>query len=156
MSIDQALFRRVLGHWASGVTVVTTAVDGQRHGLTASSFSSLSLDPPLVLVCLDRRITGYRLVEQAGHFAINILDEDGEYLSRQFASKNDDKFAGVAFTEGVLGAPLLDASLAQIECRLHAVYDGGDHGIFVGAVERMQVREDKPLLYFRGGYAALA
>ena len=154
--IDQSIFRYVLGHFASGVTVVTARVDDTLHGITVSSFCSLSLDPPLVLICINQFVRTHELLPQAGSFAVNILAENGESISRHFASRIEDKFATVAYHTGVTGAPLLDAALATIECRLHSQLPGGDHSIFVGEVVAAHARDDAdPLLYYRGGYRRL-
>ena len=154
--IDQATFRYVLGHFASGVTVITTSADEAYHGITVSSFCSLSLDPPLVLICIDRRVRTHEIIAQAGAFAVNILPEDGESLSRHFASRVEDKFASVAYHLGTTGAPLLDKALATLECRLYAQLPGGDHTIFVGEVVAANARDDtEPLLYYRSGYRRL-
>lgn len=156
MSIDQAEFRRVMGHFASGVTVVTVCREGTCHGITVSSFCSLSLEPPLVLICIDQRYSSHEKIQQAEAFAINILAEDGEWLSRHFASRADDKFAKVGYHTGESGAPLLDDALATIECRLVDQFPGGDHTIFVGEVLAMSARDEgRPLLYFRSGYHQL-
>lgn len=155
VAIDQAEFRRVLGHFPTGVTVTTMSVDGKHYGLTISSFTSLSLDPPLVLVCIDKQYPTHSLMQQAGSFAVNILHEDGEWLSRHFASRIEDKFQGVAYHLGLTGAPLLDDALATVECRLFDTLPGGDHSIFLGEVVSTSAHEGKPLLYFRSGYAAL-
>lgn len=154
--IDSAQFRRVLGHFASGITVVTVAHGGNYHGSTVASFSSLSLDPPLVLICLNRRATTHGLIKQAGHFAVNILGEEGEALSRHFASRDPAKFAGVAHHTGRTGAPLLDAAIATLECRLVDQYPGGDHSIFVGEVLTTNTCENaRPLVHYRSGYHRL-
>ncbi|HEY0607209.1 MAG TPA: flavin reductase family protein [Herpetosiphonaceae bacterium] len=156
MSIDQAEFRRIMGHFASGVTVVTVCREGTCHGITVSSFCSLSLEPPLVLICIDRRYTSHEKIQQSEAFAINILAEDGEWLSRHFASRDDDKFAKVGYHTGESGAPLLDEALATIECRLVDQFPGGDHTIFVGQVLAMSAQDEgRPLLYFRSGYHKL-
>lgn len=156
VSIDQAEFRRVLGHFASGVTVVTFGQEGQYHGLTVSAFCSLSLEPPLVLVCIDRRFASHELLKESGSFAVNILAEDGERLSRHFSSRAPDKFSSVPYHIGVTGAPLLDAALATIECRVVDQLPGGDHSIFVGAVLAADASDHAgPLLYFRSGYHRL-
>ncbi len=157
MAIDQAEFRRVLGHFASGVTVVTACHAGACHGITVSAFTSLSLDPPLVLLCIDQHSSCHEVVANAGSFAVNILAEDGEWLSRLFASPNPDKFANVQYHVGRMGAPMLDEALAVIECRLHTQLPGGDHTIFVGEVIATEIqRTAKPLLYFRSRYGQLA
>jgi flavin reductase (DIM6/NTAB) family NADH-FMN oxidoreductase RutF len=156
VSIDQTQFRHILGHFASGVTVVTTCRQGFCHGITVSAFCSLSLTPPLVLVCIDHRNTSHQLLEEAGIFAVNMLAEDGELLSRHFASREENKFATIAHHFGETGAPLLDGALATLECRLVDRFPGGDHSIFVGEVLSGSAREDTdPLLYFRGGYRQL-
>lgn len=156
MSIDQTQFRHVLGHFASGVTVVTTCHEGFCHGITVSAFCSLSLVPPLVLICIDQRNTSHQLIADAGIFAVNLLAADGELLSRHFASREPDKFAKVAHHFGEIGAPLLDDAMATLECRVVERYPGGDHSIFVGEVLSSSAREDvEPLLYFRGGYRQL-
>ncbi len=151
--IDQATFRYVLGQFASGVTVVTTATGEVYHGITVSSFCSLSLDPPLVLVCIDKRVRSHDALVQAGVFAVNILAQENEHLSRHFASRSEDKFSSVPYHLGETGTPLLDGVLATLECRLHAQLPGGDHTIFVGEVISTTTRDDTdPLLYYRGGY----
>ncbi|MBA3944719.1 MAG: flavin reductase family protein [Herpetosiphonaceae bacterium] len=152
MGIDEAEFRQVLGHFASGVTVVTMQAHGQLHGLTVSAFASLSLDPPLILVCIDRHYPSHEFLQQAGTFAVNILREDGERLSRHFASRVEDKFAGVAYHQGVTGAPLLDEALATLECKHTTTLPGGDHSIFIGEVIATATHEGNPLLYYRSGY----
>lgn len=156
MGIDQAEFRHVLGHFASGVTVVTARNGDIRRGITVSSFCSLSLEPPLVLICIDHTTTSHELIRAAGSFAVNILAEDGEWLSRHFASRETDKFAAVRYRDGAGGAPLLIDALAHLECRVVDQFPGGDHTIFVGEVLRADAREGKPLLYYRSGYHELA
>ncbi len=154
--MDQATFRYVLGHFASGVTVVSFQCEGQLHGLTVSSFCSLSLEPPLVLICIDRRFQSHDLIQQAGMFAVNVLAEDSEWLSRHFASRAADKFAIVPYHIGQTGAPLLNAALAAIECNLFDTCPGGDHTIFIGEVIAATARDNAgPLLYYRSGYHCL-
>lgn len=154
--IDPATFRRVLGTFASGVTVVTVEYEGVYHGSTVASFCSLSLDPPLVLVCLAQNSANHLLIEQAGRFAVNILGQDGEALSRHFASRQPDKFATVPFWLGQTGVPLLEAAIATLECRLVSQFPGGDHSIFVGEVLATTVQDAAaPLLYFRSSYHQL-
>lgn len=156
MSIDQSQFRHVLGHFASGVTVVTACHQGFCHGVTVSAFCSLSLVPPLVLICLDQRNTSHGLLQEAGIFAVNILADDGEMLSRHFASREPDKFSTIPHTIGETGAPLLEGALATLECRVADQFPGGDHTIFVGEVLAAHARDDRgPLLYYRGGYRQL-
>jgi flavin reductase (DIM6/NTAB) family NADH-FMN oxidoreductase RutF len=153
--IDQTLFRQVLGHFPSGVTVVTTANEGRLAGLTVSSFSSLSLRPPLVLVCIDHRAGSHDAIAAAGKFAVNILAEGQEYLSRRFASDESEKFTVGTYELSPLGLPLLTGALAQIECSLHSALPGGDHTIFVGEVQAARCRDARPLLYYRSGYHTL-
>jgi flavin reductase (DIM6/NTAB) family NADH-FMN oxidoreductase RutF len=155
VAIDQEEFRRVLGHFASGVTVVTTRFEQIDYGITVSSFTSLSLEPRLVLICIDNRVNSRDAIIQSGAFVVNILAEDGEHLSRQFASRDRDKFRGVAFHTGLTGAPLLDDALATIECKVVQQNEGGDHTIIQGEVLAANARKGKPLLYFRSGYHQL-
>jgi flavin reductase (DIM6/NTAB) family NADH-FMN oxidoreductase RutF len=157
MALDQSSFRSVLGRFASGVTVVTVR-DGEGHdyGLTVSAFCSLSLDPPLVLVCVDKTASGHGALVAASHFAINVLAEQQEAHSRRFSNKEErSRFEGVGFTRGAGGQPLLDDALAHLACRMAAQHDGGDHTIFIGEVEEASAAEARPLLYYRGGYARL-
>ncbi len=154
--IDQATFRHILGHFPSGVTVVTTCHKGFYHGTTVSSFCSLSLEPPLVLVCLDRHSASHDLISATSTFAVNILAEDDAWLSRHFAKRGPNKFSAVDYRIGRTGAPLLEDALATIECRLVGQYPGGDHSIFVGEVIAASADDDKqPLLYFQSGYHQL-
>ena len=155
MPIDDARFRQAMGHFASGVTVVTTAAGNELFGMTVSSFSSLSLSPPLILICIDKTVPSHDALKDAGRFVVNILEERQEHLSRRFATTGAEKFKGVAWHSGKLGLPVLDNTLAAIECGLHAALDGGDHTIFIGEVVNAEVREGSPLLYYRRGYHEL-
>lgn len=153
MAIDPDEFRHVLSHFASGVTVVTTwDADGRPTGLTASAFTSVSLTPPLVLVCVDHQAQSYEALRTNGWFAINILAADQEPFSRHFATTQPNKFEHIAFLKGPQGLPLLPAALAHLECRKVHAYAGGDHTIFVGEVEAAGVGKGEPLLYYRGQY----
>jgi flavin reductase (DIM6/NTAB) family NADH-FMN oxidoreductase RutF len=153
--IDDMLFRQVMGRFASGVTVVTTASGGRLAGLTVSSFTSLSLRPMLVLVCIDRAAGSHDVIAEAGQFAVNILAEGQEYLSRRFASDEASKFTPGTYELSPRGLPLLGGALAQIECSLHAALPGGDHTIFVGEVQAARCNDGRPLLYYRSGYHTL-
>lgn len=154
--IDRDLFRAVLGRFASGITVITARdAQGTPHGMTVSAFSSLSLDPPLVLVCVGNDATMAPVMAAAESFAVNVLSDVQEALSRRFAGKVDDRFAGVGYREGELGDPVLDDVLASLQCRVVARHPAGDHVIVVGLVEHGAARDAKPLLYYRGGYAQL-
>lgn len=156
MSIDQVEFRQALSHFASGVTVITTQHENQPHGTTVSAFSSLSLNPPLVLVSIDTNATIHDLLIASGVFAVNILAEHAETISRHFAHRVPDKFAGISYALGELNVPLLEDAVASLECRLFARYPGGDHTIFVGEVISTRTYpEHQPLLYFRSQYERL-
>ncbi len=153
MTIDKQEFRRVLGHFAAGVTVVTTiGDDGQPYGLTATAFTSVSLEPPLVLVCVDKRAESHPHFHVSRVFAVNFLGVDHEHLSRRFATSGGDKFKDLDVRRGITGAPLLSEALGYLECRTVDVFEGGDHTIFLGQVEAADAREGEPLLYFKGAY----
>lgn len=154
--VDQDEFRQALGHFASGVTVITTQHENRPHGTTVSAFSSLSLNPPLVLVSIDTNATIHDLLIASEVFAVNILAEHAETLSRHFARRIPDKFAGISYTPGKLNVPLLEDAVASLECRLVARYPGGDHSIFVGEVLATRTYpQHQPLLYFRSQYERL-
>jgi flavin reductase (DIM6/NTAB) family NADH-FMN oxidoreductase RutF len=156
MGIDSDLFRLILGRFATGITVVTARDSEQRpHGMTVSAFASLSLDPPLVLVCIDNAATMAPLMAATGHFGVNVLASGQEEISRRFAGPLDDRFAGIGYREGENGCAILEGVLAWMECRITARHPAGDHVIIVGEVERGDARDGNPLLYFRGGYASL-
>ena len=155
MSFESAEFRRILGHFATGVAVVsaTETGSGAARGLTASAVASVSLDPPLVLTCVERTADTHECIERAGAFAISVLGSDAEALARRFADyPSDRKFEGVAYRAERTGAPVLEEALAWMDCRVWATYEGGDHTIFVGEVVAGDAVEGSPLLYFRGGY----
>src|SRR5271169_517317 len=151
MSIDKQEFRRVLGHFAAGVTIVTTVGDdGRPYGLTATAFTSVSLEPPLVLVCVDKKSESHPHFHASRVFTVNFLAIDQEYFSRRFAVSGGDKFSDVEVRYGVTGAPVLPDVLGHLECRTTDIHEGGDHTIFIGRVEAADAREGEPLLYFRG------
>jgi len=156
MPVSTSEFRAALRHFPAGVTVVTTRDgDGIPCGLTASAFTSVSLEPPLVLVCIDHAATSYRAFETCGWFAINMLGKSQEHLSRRFSASIPDKFIGIGYREGRGGLPVLEDVVAALECRVVHKYPGGDHTIFVGQVEGASVAAGSPLLYFQGGYRHL-
>ncbi len=156
MSIEQAQFRQALGHFASGVTVVTTRHQDQFHGTTVSAFCSLSLQPPLVLVGIDLQATIHDLIVESGVFAVNILAEHAAGISRHFARRIPDKFSTIPYHLGELGVPLLEDALISLECRLFNRYPGGDHSIFIGDVVALHTQPHRqPLLYFRSSYGSL-
>lgn len=156
MAIDARELRNVMGHFATGVTVITTRdTAGKPFGLTANAFSSLSLDPPLVLICVDKTVDCYACFESSKVFAVNFLNEEQEHLSRRFATKGIEKFDGVAYKTGECGAPLLEGAMGHIECKLINGYDGGDHTIYVGEIQSASASGDRPLLFFKGKYYRL-
>ena len=155
---DAEAFVRAVGRFAAGVTVVTTRSAIGLRGITASSFSFVSRDPPLVLVCILAASTFAPLIEEAGAFAVNVLAEDDEFLADRFANRAplvNATFSGVPYRTGTTGAPLLHAAIAWFDCRLHAAYDGGDHRIFLGDVRAFAEDDGEPLLVYRSRYARL-
>ena len=150
-------FRQVMGNFATGITVVTTlAGDGTPYGLTVNSFTSVSLNPLLILVCLDNELTGLQAFNESKWFGVSLLSEHQEDLSRLFAKKNSQRPDSIFF-EGKLGMPLIRNSLAIMECETIVTYPGGDHTIFMGQVRTAEILEagNGPLLYFRGRYRQL-
>jgi 3-hydroxy-9,10-secoandrosta-1,3,5(10)-triene-9,17-dione monooxygenase reductase component len=155
IEIDPALFRRVMGHYPTGVTVVASLEGDQPVGLAIGSFFSVSLDPPLVGFCVARTSGSWPRIEATGRFGVTVLAEDQHEVSGKFASKVEDKFEGETWTAApVTGSPLIDGGLEHIDCTLHDVLDGGDHVIVLGRVVHLEVHRDDvgPLLFFRGGY----
>ena len=156
MAIDPRELRNVFGAFATGVTIITTKdTAGKPFGLTANSYTSLSLDPPLVLVCVDKKVDCYACFDQSKVFVVNILSEGQDQLSTRFATKGIEKFEGVAVRPGNLGVPLLEGAVAHIECTLVSAYEGGDHTIYVGEVQTAAASGDRPLLFFKGKYNRL-
>lgn len=159
-SFDEAVFRRVLARFASGIVVVTGTTDAGPVGLTCQSFASLSLTPPLIMLSTARTSTTWPRIHAVGRFGVNVLADGQQAVSDRFAASGGDKFAGVDWRPGGLGNPLLAGALAHLECDLHAVHDGGDHLIVVGRVRALEgegLDEDRsPLVYYRSGYRALA
>ncbi|CAN5633155.1 flavin reductase family protein [soil metagenome] len=153
--MDASDFRRVMGHFPSGVTIVTTMLpEGRACGLTVNAFCSVSLVPPLVLVCVERYADTHACILDAGVFAVNVLDaERGEFFSRRFASFGvGDKFDGIRYRDESTGAPVLEESVAWVDCRLVESIPGGDHTIFLGEVLAADAMNGTPLVYYRGGY----
>ena len=153
--VDQDVFRDVISRFASGVTVITTMGPDGDHGTTASAVSSLSMDPPMLLVCLNRSSSTQVAVLQAGVFAVNILAEDQGEVAYKFAKKGADKFEGVPVVRGETGVPLIRDSLAHIECRVEETVTGGTHTVFLAQVVQAAGREGPPLTYFRGRFGRL-
>lgn len=157
--IDADTFRAVLGRFASGITIVTARDEDERdHGMTVSAFCSLSLEPPLVLLCVDKMATMYDLLRTHPPFGISILASPQEAYSRRFAdtkSERAERFDGIAYRRGLNGVVLLEGALAHLECQILKHYDEGDHMILIAQVDRAETLDGRPLLYFRGGYAQL-
>ena len=150
--LDQARFREVLGHFATGITIVTALEEGVPVGFSCQSFAALSLDPPMVVLAPARTSTSWPRIRAAGSFCVNILGEHQEAVCRAFAISGGDKFSGVGWRPGITGAPVIDNSLAVVECELGDIFDGGDHEIVTGRVVALDVGEGGPLLFYRGGF----
>ena len=151
--IATAQFRRVLGHFPTGVVVVTAVDEGAPVGLSVNSFTTVSLDPPLVAFSASRRSSSWAVIRRAGAFCANILAEDQEAISRVFATRGADKFAGVGWVPVASGSPRLHGVLAWLDCEIEVVHDGGDHELCLGRVAALDVeRRDGPLVFYRGGY----
>lgn len=156
MPINSDEFRAALGRFASGVTIVTTRDNaGRLHGITVSAFCSVSLEPPLILVCIDKSTGSHRALGEIDCFVVNILREDQQFYSDLFASQLSHKFDQVDYAETADGTPILKDTLANMECRLVNSHDNGDHTIFVGEITKSQVRNGNPLIYFHGNYRKL-
>jgi len=152
-TFDAAKYRQVLGHFPTGVTVVTAMHEGKPIGMAIGSFTSLSLDPPAVLFCPGNSSLSWPKIESHGSFCVNILADDQEDISRVFASKADDKFAEIGWKHSGNNCPVIDGVLAFIDCTIETVIESGDHYIVVGRVGDLEVRhEGGPLIFFRGGY----
>lgn len=157
VEVDPRELRKALGTFMTGVTVITT-VDGEARprGFTANSFTSVSLEPPLVLACIDHNALSYPVYAATGHFAVNILAEEQREVSGIFAGKATDKFSHVSWRRGVTGSPLIDGSLAWVDCRVYERVEAGDHLILIGEVQDFHYTPANPLGYFRGAYLSSA
>lgn len=157
MSIDQREFRNTLGTFATGITIITTQTqEGSLVGVTINSFASVSLDPPMVLFSLNRESPLREIFLKSEHFNVCVLSQDQEKLSNLFASPDPNKFDKVDWNSGQNGMPVLNATLATLECTRQTTYEGGDHTIFIGEVTHHESNaQGKPLLYFNGGYAKI-
>lgn len=156
MTVNPDEFRSVLGRFPSGVTVVTTkARDGSDEGMTVSAFCSVSLDPPLVLLCIEKTASAYDALTTAPAFVVNILSATQEQIARRFSIVDIDRFEGVGYSRSQNGLAVLDDVLGVIECATVAMHEAGDHTIIVGEVEATRAQNGTPLLYYRGGYAQL-
>jgi len=157
VGLDALELRRVLSRYPTGVTVV-----GTRHvptgvcGLTVNAFTSVSLEPPLVLVCVDRSANTHGCIEACGMFSVNVLSRGQGDVAVRFAQRRDDKFEGIAWREGVEGLPLLDGASAWVQCRVDRSFDGGDHTIFLAHVLEASNSEEPPLVFHLGSYTGVA
>lgn len=150
-------FRRACARFATGVAIASVMdSQGIPHGLTVNSFTSVSLDPPLILICLGHEVTSIDIFRMASHFAINILAEDQREISTRFARKGHDRFDGLEWRRGESGAPLLAGVLAEMECALHRRIPAGDHDILIGEMLRGRVHRGEPLVYYASRYRHLA
>jgi 3-hydroxy-9,10-secoandrosta-1,3,5(10)-triene-9,17-dione monooxygenase reductase component len=154
--IDSAKFRQVLGHFPTGVTVVTAASGDDPVGLAVGSFCSASLDPPLVAFFPAKGSSSWPRIHETGSFCVNVLGEDQEEVSRRFATRGVDKFAGLGWRPAASGSPVLDGVIAWVDCDIHHVTEAGDHHCVLGLVRDMEIgHEGGPLIFFRGGYSRL-
>jgi 3-hydroxy-9,10-secoandrosta-1,3,5(10)-triene-9,17-dione monooxygenase reductase component len=151
-AFDTGRFREVLGHFATGVTIVTAMEEGEPVGFTCQAFTSLSLEPPMVALAPGKSSTSWPRIAAAGSFCVNILADDQEALSRDFAVSGGDKFTGVGWRPARNGAPVLDGVLAWVECDFELAHDAGDHELVLGRVRDMGVNRGQPLLYYRSGF----
>jgi flavin reductase (DIM6/NTAB) family NADH-FMN oxidoreductase RutF len=157
MTVNQADFRKAMGSFATGVTVITIDYEGEVQGMTANAFTSVSLDPLLVLVCVDHKARTHGHLHARKRFGVNVLAENQRAISEYYARpmpkhEHAEREAGARFDRTAHGTPVLNGALAYLECRLHTAEDAGDHTIFIAEVEEVVVREGNPLLYFRGQY----
>jgi flavin reductase (DIM6/NTAB) family NADH-FMN oxidoreductase RutF len=155
--VEAPQFRQLLGRFATGVSVVTgRTARGEPIGMTASSVASVSLDPPLVLVSVEKVHDMHEALQSGTHFVLNVLSSEQEALSRRFAGEEPDRFRGVSYRENERGIAVLDGVVAHIECEKHSAVPGGDHTVFIGLVVGGNATDKRPLLYYRGGYAGLS
>jgi 3-hydroxy-9,10-secoandrosta-1,3,5(10)-triene-9,17-dione monooxygenase reductase component len=150
--LDQARFREALGHFATGITIVTATDAGEPVGFSCQSFAALSLDPPMVILAPAKTSTSWPRIARAGSFCVNILGEHQEAVCRAFAVSGGDKFDGIDWSPGVTGAPVITGSLAVVECTLGTIYEGGDHELVTGHVVTMEIGEGSPLIFYRSGF----
>lgn len=156
MPISKEDFRAALGRFASGITVVTSIdAENRFHGMTVSAFCSVSLDPPLVLVCISKDTGSHESIAKNKQFAVNVLSEGQAELSERFSAPIEDRFSSTEYRTGTSGLPLLNGALANLECRLAHSYEGGDHTVYIGEVENVAVTDGSPLLHFRGDYQGI-
>jgi len=158
LSFSQADLKNAYARWATGVTIVTARAGDRIHGMTVSAFTEVSLEPPLVLVCVDRTSNTQPLIAEGGAFAVNILARDQEPLAKLFACADaeDRRFVDLDCESGATGAPLLAGAIASLDCRLESAHESGDHIIYVGEVVGLHVSDGDPLLFYKRGYCGLA
>ena len=158
MSFSQAELKNVYARWATGVTIVTARAGDRIHGMTVSAFTEVSLEPPLVLVCIDKTSNTQPIIAEGGAFAVNILARDQESLAKRFAcdDEEDQRFSNLQCETGATGAPLLAGSVASLDCRLEAAHEAGDHIIYVGEVVGLHLSDGAPLLFHNRDYCGLA
>ncbi|MGH9082617.1 MAG: flavin reductase family protein [Acidimicrobiales bacterium] len=154
--VEEQRFREVLGHFATGVTVVTAMEDGEPVGFTCQAFASLSLDPPMVVLAPAKSSTSWPRIAGAGAFCVNVLADHQEAVGRAFSLHGGDKFAEVPWHRGPLGTPVLDGTLAWVECELGIVHDAGDHELVTGRVRHLGVGGGGPLIFYRGTYGRMS
>ena len=168
-AIDPRTFRHVLGQFCTGITIITTVHEDAPVGFACQSFAALSLDPPLVLFCPTKMSRSWLAIEASGKFCVNVLHEKQKDVSARFGSKEPDKFAGIDWSPSELGSPVIEDTLAHIDCTVHSVHDGGDHFVVFGAVhslsdgatdersreEHRHQRKPRPLLFYRGEYTGI-
>jgi len=156
VTVDPKELRRVLGHFATGVTVITTRdIHGIPYGLTANAFMSVSLDPPLALISIDKTAQCYGCFDASKIFTVNFLNDEQEEISRRFATKGVDKFAGLEWRTGSNGAAILAGVVGHVECRVKQAHEGGDHTLIVGEIINAEALGGRPLLFFQGKYQRL-
>ncbi|MGH9496593.1 MAG: flavin reductase family protein, partial [Candidatus Sulfotelmatobacter sp.] len=157
MALNSSEFRKAMGHFATGVTIITVDLDGEVHGMTANAFASVSIEPMLALVCVDHTTRTHGHLHAKKRFGINILCEDQRKISEYYARpernhEHAEEEAGARFDRTGQGTPVLHGALAYLECRLHSAQDAGDHTIFIAEVEDVVIHDGQPLLFFRGKY----
>nr|WP_245865411.1 3-hydroxy-9,10-secoandrosta-1,3,5(10)-triene-9,17-dione monooxygenase reductase subunit [Rhodococcus kyotonensis] len=156
VTLDPRVFRTVLGQFCTGITVVTTTVDGGPVGFACQSFAALSLDPPLVLFCPAKGSRSWAAIEKTGFFAVNVLGEEQQRACARFGSREADKFAGIDWRPSDLGSPVLAGALAHVDCTVEKVHDGGDHVVVIGRVHSLgEITGERPLLFYRGQYTGI-
>lgn len=154
--LDPRVFRTVLGQFCTGITIITTMDDGEPIGFACQSFAALSLEPPLVLFCPTKASRSWAAIERTGVFCVNVLAEEQQSTCARFGSREPDKFAGIDWRPSPLGSPIIDRSLAHIDCTVESVHDGGDHYVVFGRVSSLsELKDERPLLFYRGQYTGI-